>query len=171
MLKLQPWTGERAGALLSDVRPDSEPTYCVRAVFRRRTRTEQTSAEGLLHALWEATDREAVRRLYRYLVPPDHVRNAGRRSLRPRSPQRSRGTPSLWISSVTVRAHIQNAVNARAAHRTGRAWRQALAGRSLARCRIGRVASAAPCSSTVSTSSMLGSKTSDTPTSYDAPTR
>ena len=61
MLKLQPWTGERAGALLSDVRPDSEPTYCVRAVFRRRTRTEQTPAEGLLHALWEATDREAVR--------------------------------------------------------------------------------------------------------------
>ena len=60
MPKQQPWTSERAGALLSDVRPDSEPKYCVRAVFRRRTRTEQTPAEGLLRALWEATDREAV---------------------------------------------------------------------------------------------------------------
>ena len=60
MPKQQPWTGERAGALLSDVRPDSEPKYCVRSVFRRRTRTKQTPAERLLRELWEATDREAV---------------------------------------------------------------------------------------------------------------
>ena len=60
MPKQQPWTGERAGALLSDVRSDSEPKYCVRSVFRRRTRTKQTPAAGLLRALWEATDREAV---------------------------------------------------------------------------------------------------------------
>ena len=33
MPKQQPWTGERAGALLSDVRPDTEPKYCVRSVF------------------------------------------------------------------------------------------------------------------------------------------
>ena len=60
MPKQEPWTGERASALLSAVWPDSEPKCCVQALFRRRTRTKQTPAARLLRALWEATDREAV---------------------------------------------------------------------------------------------------------------
>ena len=35
MPKQQPWTGERASALLSAVWPDSEPTCGVQAVWRR----------------------------------------------------------------------------------------------------------------------------------------
>ena len=81
-------TGERAGALLSDVRPDSEPKYCVRSVFRRRSRTKHTPAEGLLHALWEATDREAVNVRMRFHQPTvDYV---ARRTADPGPNARSR---------------------------------------------------------------------------------